>query len=173
MPKCRTLKYRVNTTHKRWWVGGKFPSTVVWCSLSLRGCYGEEVTQHSYFYPTRRIIWYSGHFWTSLGWPPVTTRFAKSCRFQTGQMCSAFFDGLIEMEANMSGFREAHLQGPWEEYHFPFGKKPNSEFNSDGAEPTWPSPPQADHWTPTACLWLSLDYFMMLPCRSWTNFIPH
>lgn len=95
---------------------GKSLNSVVWRSSSLRRCCGKEATQqHLYFYLTRRIIWYSGHFWISLEWPPVTIRFVQSCRFQTGQIFSAFLGGLIEMEANMRGWREAHLQGPCEE----------------------------------------------------------
>lgn len=162
--------------HGRWWVGRNCMNSVVQDSSGYRGYRVEEVTQHPFSCPTRRNSWHSGHFGTSLGWPPVTTtRHVQSYRLQTRQTCSAFLGwsyGAGDQDEELKGNSPEGVKRGLTLWTLPFGKKTNSEFHSKGTEATLPSPPQPYHWTPSACPLLFLDYFMMLPCRRWTDFIP-
>lgn len=81
--KCTTLRYRVNTTSGRWWVGGKFLSNVVWV---------EEVAQYHY----------------DLLWPHGLCIVADS---KQGKLTRPCLGGLRELEVCMRNWREAYLQG--------------------------------------------------------------
>lgn len=143
--------------HVRWLVVGKFLSSVVWGSSSLRGCCVEGVTQYPNFYPTKRIIWYSGHFWTSLGWPPMTTGFADSKQSKHAQPYLGGGEVLESWRPAWETEGKPTFRGYGKNSAFPFGKKTNSEFNSKGAKTAQASPPPPDPWTPTTCSLVPLD----------------